>query len=212
MHRTLAETETAAVPGLHGHAPTSTNGEVPRKGRGPGAPPAPGNAALSDDPRLPEAVDSLSESGAVKIRQERLRIKTLGEFDVIDITGQIQDCITRCGIREGYALVYSPHTTCALLLNEKESGLLSDINAILARLVPQEDGYLHDDFEVRTENMQEGETKNAHAHLRQMLGGRTSEYIPISRGSLLLGQWQRVMFVEFDCSRDREALIQICGI
>lgn len=151
-------------------------------------------------------------SGTVKIYQDKLKIKTLGEFDVIDITSEVEKSIQACGVSEGYALIFSPHTTCAVLLNEKESGLLSDINAVLCRLVPQADGYLHDDFEIRTENMQEGETQNAHAHLRQLLAAKTSEYIPISKGSLLLGRWQRVMFVEFDCSRDREALIQICGI
>ncbi len=148
----------------------------------------------------------------MNIYRDKLQIKTEREFHVIDITTDVEKAILISGIQEGYALVYSPHTTCAVLVNEKESGLLADIQATLQRLVPQMETYLHDDFNIRTENMHEDETKNAHAHLRQLLGGKTSEYIPIGEGSLLLGQWQRVMFIEFDRSREREVMIQVCGV
>ncbi|MGI8426302.1 MAG: secondary thiamine-phosphate synthase enzyme YjbQ [Actinomycetota bacterium] len=154
----------------------------------------------------------LLKTGMAKIYSDRLEIATHGEFDVIDITDEVEKSVLNSGVTEGYALIYSPHTTCAVLVNEKESGLLSDIKKTLQRLVPADEGYLHDDFEVRTENMHEDETKNAHSHLRQLLAGRTSEYIPVSEGNLLLGAWQRVMLVEFDSPRRREALIQICGI
>ena len=148
----------------------------------------------------------------MKIHREKLQIKTEREFHIIDITRDVEKAILNAGIEEGYALVYSLHTTCAVLVNEKESGLLADIQGTLQRLVPQLDTYLHDDFNIRTENMHEDETKNAHAHIRQVLGGKTSEYIPVGDGELLLGMWQRVMFIEFDRSRDREVLIQICGV
>lgn len=146
------------------------------------------------------------------VHRDRLSVNTAHEFDIIDITADVEKALITSGIGEGYALVYSPHTTCGLLLNEKESGLLIDINATLQRLAPQDNGYLHDDFTVRTENMHPDETKNAHAHLRQLIGGRVSEYIPVSGGTLLLGEWQRVMLVEFDRARDRQVIIQICGI
>jgi len=148
----------------------------------------------------------------LKIHRDKVQITTDGEFHVVDITADVEKAILASGIEEGYALVYSPHTTCSILLNEKESGLLEDINRTLKRLVPQMPTYLHDDFDIRTENMHENENKNAHAHLRNLLAGKTSEYIPIAEGRLMLGEWQRVMLVEFDCSRDREALIQVCGI
>ena len=147
------------------------------------------------------------------MHRDRLKIATSQEFDVIDITADVEKALISSGIEEGYALVYCPHTTCGLVVNEKESGLLNDIDATMQRLVPQRDGaYLHDDFDVRTENMNPGETKNAHAHLRQLIVGRVSEYIPVSEGMLMLGEWQRVMFVEFDRARDREVLIQVCGV
>jgi secondary thiamine-phosphate synthase enzyme len=146
------------------------------------------------------------------VHRDRLKIATRQEFDVVDITADVEKVLISSGIEEGYALVYSPHTTCGVVVNEKESGLLRDIGSTLQRLVPQENGYLHDDFTVRTENMHPDETKNAHAHLRYMMAGRVSEYIPVSEGALMLGEWQRVMFVEFDRARDREVLIQVCGV
>ena len=147
------------------------------------------------------------------MHRDRLKIATSQEFDVIDITADVEKVLISSGIEEGYALVYCPHTTCGLVVNEKEAGLLNDIDATMQRLVPQREGaYLHDDFTVRTENMNPGETKNAHAHLRQLIAGRVSEYIPVSEGMLMLGEWQRVMFVEFDRARNREVLIQVCGV
>lgn len=148
----------------------------------------------------------------MKIHRESLQLKTSGAHEIIDITADVEKAILASGVEEGYALVYSPHTTCAVIVNEKETGLLADLRKTLVRLVPEEDSYLHDDFDVRTENMHPGETKNAHAHLQQVLAGKTSEYVPVSEASLLLGQWQRIMVVEFDRERDREILIQICGI
>lgn len=146
------------------------------------------------------------------VHRDRLRIATSREFDVIDITADVEKILITSGIEEGYAIVYSPHTTCGVIVNEKESGLLVDIDATIKRLVPHGEYYLHDDFDIRTENMNPGETKNAHAHLRQLIAGRVSECIPVSEGMLMLGLWQRVMFVEFDSARDREVLIQVCGV
>ncbi len=144
--------------------------------------------------------------------RDRINIATTREFDVIDITADVEKALISSGVEDGYALVYSPHTTCGLLVNEKETGLLKDIDFTMRRLVPEGEGYLHDDFTVRTENMHPDETKNAHAHLRYLMAGRVSEYIPVSEGSLMLGEWQRVMFVEFDRARDRQVLIQVCGV
>jgi len=148
----------------------------------------------------------------MKVHREKLQIKSQQEFDVVDITTDVEKAVLNSAIEEGYALVYSLHTTCSILVNEKETGLLADIGATMQRLVPKDIDYLHDDFSIRTENMHENETKNAHAHIRQILGGRTSEYVPVGEGQLLLGRWQRVMFIDFDCAKDREVMIQVCGV
>jgi secondary thiamine-phosphate synthase enzyme len=151
------------------------------------------------------------ERAPMKIYREQLQIKTDGSLDIVDITGDVEKAILSSGIEEGYALIFSPHTTCAVLVNEKETGLLADLRATLDRLVPEDDSYLHDDFGRRTENMHPDETKNAHAHLRQVLASRSSEYVPVAEASLVLGRWQRIMVIEFDRARDREILIQVCG-
>lgn len=148
----------------------------------------------------------------MKVHREALRVRTAREFDVIDVTGDVEKAVVNAEIQEGYALIYSRHTTSSILLNEKESGLLVDMCRMLRKLAPDSDGYLHDDFEVRTENMHADEPPNAHAHLRQMIAGRTSEYIPVAAGSLMLGTWQRIMLVEFDCARNRDVVIQVCGV
>ena len=147
----------------------------------------------------------------MRIHREALQIRTSCEFDVIDVTADVEKAVVNADIAEGYAVVYSRHTTFAVLLNEKESGLIADTCRMLRDLVPESNGYLHDDFDVRTENMHPDELPNAHAHLRQILAGRSSEYIPVAQGSLALGPWQRIMLVEFDRPRDRVVLIQVCG-
>ncbi|MGQ0678704.1 MAG: secondary thiamine-phosphate synthase enzyme YjbQ [Actinomycetota bacterium] len=146
------------------------------------------------------------------VHRDRLSLSTSGEYEIIDITADVEKALISSGVEEGYALIYSPHTTCGVMVNERESGLLVDIQTTMRRLVPEQQDYLHDNFEVRTENMHEDETQNCHAHLRQLISARTSEYIPVAEGSLQLGEWQRVMFVEFDRGREREVLIQVCGI
>jgi secondary thiamine-phosphate synthase enzyme len=153
-----------------------------------------------------------ADPGMMGFHRDVLPIKTTKEFDVIDITSDVEKAIITAGIEEGYALVYSPHTTCMVVVNERETGLIADIRSTLERLVPRLDTYRHDDFTVRTENMHEDETPNAHSHLRQLIGGRTSEYIAVGEGMLLLGPWQRVMFIELDRARDREVWIQVFGI
>lgn len=148
----------------------------------------------------------------MKIYRERLRLRTKGAFDIIDVTADVEKALVNSGIGEGYALVYSRHTICGVIVNERETGLLGDLERTLGRLVPQGDYYKHDDWEIRTENMHPDETPNAHSHLRQLIGGRVSEYVPVFDASLMLGEWQRIMVLELDQAKDREILIQVCGV
>jgi secondary thiamine-phosphate synthase enzyme len=148
----------------------------------------------------------------MKIYRETLQLKTKGAFDIIDVTSDVEKALVNSGIEEGYALVYSRHTTCGVLLNERETGLLGDLEQVLGRLVPQGDYYKHDDWEIRTENMHPDETPNAHSHLRQVVGGRISEYVPVFDAALMLGEWQRIMILELDQAKEREILIQVCGV
>ncbi|HEY7280512.1 MAG TPA: secondary thiamine-phosphate synthase enzyme YjbQ, partial [Actinomycetota bacterium] len=109
--------------------------------------------------------------------------------------------------------VYSPHTTCAVLINERERGFARDFNHLLDRLAPVGATYAHDDLESRTENLEDDphEVPNGHAHCRGALLGSASEAIPIVDGRLLLGRWQRVFLLELDRARQRKVFIQVMG-
>jgi secondary thiamine-phosphate synthase enzyme len=134
-----------------------------------------------------------------------------GQF--LDITEDVQDVVAKSDVQRGMALVYSPHTTCAIVINERESGFIKDFNALIESLVPLSASYLHDDMEARTENLEDEdhEFPNGHAHCRGALVGSASETIPVIDGDLVLGRWQRVFFLELDRARDRKVLIQVMG-
>jgi secondary thiamine-phosphate synthase enzyme len=134
-----------------------------------------------------------------------------GEF--LDVTDDVRDVVSRSEVRNGMALVYSPHTTCAVVINERESGFLTDFNKLMESLVPVAGAYRHDDLEARTENLEDDphEVPNGWAHCRQALIGSASQTIPVVDGQLMLGRWQRVFFVELDRARDRKVFIQVMG-
>jgi secondary thiamine-phosphate synthase enzyme len=139
------------------------------------------------------------------------RTARCGEF--LDITEDVRGVVAKSDVRQGMALVYSPHTTCAVVINERESGFIEDFNTLMESLVPLHGGYRHDDMEARTENLEDDdhEFPNGHAHCRNALLGSASETIPIEHGELALGKWQRVFFLELDRARDRKVLIQVMG-
>ena len=78
--------------------------------------------------------------------------------------------------------------------------------------MPAEGYYEHDDHALRTENLQEDEFLNGHAHIRQLLVGSASVTVPVVDGELLLGTWQKVLFAEFDQARERRVVIHAQGV
>ena len=133
---------------------------------------------------------------------------------LIDVTDELHAAVGRAEVENGMALVYSPHTTCAIVINEHESGFIDDFNELLAELAP-EDGryYRHDDLEIRTEGIEDdtGLYPNGHSHLRAGLLSSSSQTVPIVDGNLMLGRWQRIFFCELDRSRPRKIFIQVIG-
>lgn len=118
---------------------------------------------------------------------------------MVDVTGLVQGAVRASGVRDGLAVAYTPHTTTALVVNEREGRLVQDILDWAERLVPEGAGYLHD-----------ASDGNAHAHLRSVLMG-TSVTVPVVEGSLHLGTWQSVLFVELDGPRRRNLNVQVMG-
>lgn len=131
----------------------------------------------------------------------------------VDITDDVVGAVEESGVRFGTATVYSPHTTCAVVINEPESGFLEDFRRLLDELVPGEGRYYrHDDMDIRTECLDpEGDTANGHSHCRAALLSSTSQAIPVVEGRLMLGRWQRIFFCELDRSRSRKVYLQVVG-
>ncbi|RLI80163.1 YjbQ family protein [Archaeoglobales archaeon] len=125
-----------------------------------------------------------------------ITINTKSRIEIVDITNEVEGIVKNSGIEDGIALVYTRHTTTALIINEAESGLLDDILNIIQKIVPQE-SYKHN----RIDN-------NADAHLRATLLGN-SVVIPVANKRLELGTWQRVLFVELDGPRTRKVLVKV---
>ena len=144
---------------------------------------------------------------------ENHSFRTTGCGQFLDVTEDVFEVVDKSAVRNGMALVYSPHTTCSVLINERESGFLRDFTQLMDSLVPLEGPYAHDDLEARTENLDGDphDVPNGWAHCRQSLLGNASQTIPIVDGELQLGRWQRIFFVELDRARDRRVLIQVMG-
>ena len=115
----------------------------------------------------------------------------------VDITGEVQKAVRDSGVSEGTALVFVPHTTAAVTINENaDPDVLHDLRLALAALVPKLP-YRH------------GEG-NSPAHLKSSLFG-CSQLVPIVNGKLALGTWQGIYFCEFDGPRRRNFQVVIQG-
>ncbi len=126
-----------------------------------------------------------------------IEIRTSKRVEIVDITSEVQKEVDKSGVKEGIAVVYTQHTTTAIIINENESGLKEDIVLVLDKLIPRGAGYMHDTID-----------NNADSHLRAILLGN-SVVVPITNGRLDLGTWQRIMFVELDGPRTRRVVVKV---
>lgn len=146
----------------------------------------------------------------MKIINHIINLKTATTLDFIDITEKIQKKIKEAGIKEGVINIQSLHTTMAVIVNEAEPLLISDMKTLLEKLAPRTYKYAHDNFEIRTVNMCDGECANGHSH-NKALHLPTSTMLNIISNKLQLGTWQRVFAIELDRSRPRKIALQIIG-
>ena len=127
-----------------------------------------------------------------------LRISTSSRSELYDITSQVQDAVADSGVSEGICLVYAPHTTAGVTVNEgADPDVRRDILGKLEDLVPRGDMYRH----------LEG---NADAHIKASIVG-SSVLVPVSGGRLSLGTWQAIFLAEFDGPRSRRVIVQVVG-
>lgn len=129
-----------------------------------------------------------------------------------DLTDDLRRAVKDSGVTDGAVIAFCSHTTCALLINEWEDGALADFRKHLTDLVPHEGVYYaHDDFDVRTQNMNEGERVNGHAHVKAMLLSATSHAIPVGAGEPAFGRWQRLILFEMDEPKPRQITFHVFG-
>ncbi|HEX5936360.1 MAG TPA: secondary thiamine-phosphate synthase enzyme YjbQ [Actinomycetota bacterium] len=141
-----------------------------------------------------------------------ITVTPVERYAFLDLTDDLRRAVKDAGVTDGLAVAYCAHTTCALLINEWEDGALDDFRRHLVDLVPHEGAYYrHDDFEIRTQNLQEDERKNGHAHVKAMLLSATSHAIPVVGGEPSLGTWQRLLLFELDEPKDRVVTMQVMG-
>jgi secondary thiamine-phosphate synthase enzyme len=134
-------------------------------------------------------------------------------YGYLDLTDDLRRAIKDAGVTEGAAIAFCEHTTAALLINEWEEGAMADFRRHLTELGPHEGiYYAHDDFDIRTQNMNEGERKNGHAHVKAMMLSATSHAIPVVAGEPGFGRWQRLIFLELDEPKERRVTFQVFGL
>jgi secondary thiamine-phosphate synthase enzyme len=123
---------------------------------------------------------------------ETITVRTREHSQLIDITREIQDLLSKSGLSDGIVTIFVPHTTAGITINESaDPSVMHDILAVLDRLVPWRDpNYRH------TEG-------NAAAHVKASLVGSSVRVI-VSSGGLKLGTWQGIFFCEFDGPRTRK--------
>lgn len=145
----------------------------------------------------------------MKTHSSKIFLETKKQFEIVDITTHVQKAIVESGINNGIIVVYCPHTTASIKANHNEPLLLQDIMKTLYRLVPIDQSYNHDLFEVR-QNVAPNERSNGHAHVKAFLFGSSESFV-IQKNELVLGTKQSLMFIEFDGGRNREVILQILG-
>jgi secondary thiamine-phosphate synthase enzyme len=127
-------------------------------------------------------------------------MKTADRYEIADITPQVEKIVAAAGVEDGFALVSAMHITASVFVNDHESGLWADIMAWLEEIAPRRTDYLHH---------QTGED-NGDAHLKRSVLGH-QVMLPITKGKLDLGPWERVHYAEFDGQRPKRIVVKVMG-
>ena len=127
-----------------------------------------------------------------------LQVTSSRQVEMIDISTEVCRVIRETGVTDGLAVIFTPHTTAAITINENaDPDVCRDLVMEINKVVPMQDGYHH----------LEG---NSAAHLKSSLFG-ASETLIINAGEIVLGTWQGIYFCEFDGPRRRKVNIQVVG-
>ncbi len=124
-------------------------------------------------------------------------VKTHERSEIVDVTDVIRRIVRRKGVRDGMLIVYVPHTTAAVTINENyDPDVKHDLLRKLDTLVPKHENYYRHD---------EG---NSDSHVKVAMVGNSATVL-IEQGELVLGRWQGIYFCEFDGPREREMFVKV---
>jgi len=135
----------------------------------------------------------------LKIHSSKISVPTSSRIELINITSNISNAVEKSGMSEGIVLVYSPHTTTAVLINENEPRLLRDFEKAVKQLISWEEQYAHNTID-----------DNAASHLTGAFIGNNI-CLPIEKGRIQLGTWQSIFLVELDGPRSRRIEVKVIG-
>lgn len=133
------------------------------------------------------------------IYTQTLTLSTHRKIELVEITDRVRKAVKEGRLKEGIVLVYTPHTTAGLIVNEAEPGLIGDLERIFKEIIPWDGSYRHN----RVDN-------NAPSHLLASLLS-PSLSLPLMGGDVSLGTWQSIFFVELDGPRTRRVEVKIVG-
>ncbi len=136
----------------------------------------------------------------MKTHTDYLFVQTAKRYEIRDITADVARIVSDSQIEDGMVLVSAMHITASIFVNDHESGLWADIMRWLEDLAPAKPDYRHHET---------GED-NADAHLKRMLLGH-QVLVPITKGTLDLGPWERVHYGEFDGQRRKRIVVKVMG-
>ena len=140
-------------------------------------------------------------AAGMKAHTEYLTLNTRKRYEMVHITQQVEQIVRNSGIDDGLCFVSPMHITAAIYVNDNESGLIEDIGEWLEKLAPRWPGYKHHAT---------GED-NADAHLKALLLHHETT-LPLTKGRLDLGQWQRIFYAEFDGQRAKRVIVKVLGV
>lgn len=137
----------------------------------------------------------------MKSFRKELWFETPQRRQLVNITQQIEQCLTESQVKEGLALVNAMHITASVFINDDEAGLHHDFEVWLEKLAPEKpySQYRHNGFE-----------DNADAHLKRTVMGR-EVVVAVTNGQLDLGPWEQIFYGEFDGKRRKRVLVKIIG-
>jgi secondary thiamine-phosphate synthase enzyme len=140
---------------------------------------------------------------ALKVVTKSFEVKSRGENEVVDVTRDVREALKASGLSDGVAVVFVVGSTAAITIMEFEAGLVKDFPAMLERTAPESG--------VEYEHHRKWHDANGHSHVKASLVG-PSLSIPFVGGEMVLGQWQQVVYLEFDVRpRTRKIVVQILG-